>query len=60
MTRPYKEDLRIILKEMQPDGSGSDTTEPVGESQASLVPVADSLRPASKGEKENVSALVRA
>ena len=49
----------MILKRMQPGGSGSGTTEPVGGSQGSLVPVADLLRPASEGENEKAGALER-
>ena len=49
----------MILKGMQPGGSGFDTTEPVGGSQGSLVPVAAPLRPASKGENKQARAVDR-
>lgn len=55
----YEEDLRMLLKEVQPGGSGSDTTKPVGGSQGSLEPVAAPPCPASKGDKEKDSALPR-
>ena len=55
----HEEDMRMIPKGMQPGGSGSGTTEPVGGSQGSLVPVAVPLRPASKGENEKARALER-
>ena len=49
----------MIRNEIQPRGSGSGTTEPVGGSQGSLVSVAAPHRPASKGEKEKARALDR-
>ena len=46
----YEKDLRMILKEMQPGGSGPGTTEHVGGSQGSHATVAAPPRPASNGE----------
>ena len=47
----------MILKEMQPRGSGSGT-KTVGGSQGRLVPVAAPPLLASKGEKEEARALI--
>ena len=55
----YEEDLRMILKEMQPGGSVSETAEPVVGSQGRLVPLAALPPPASRGGKENARALAK-
>ena len=51
----YEEDVRMILREMQPSESGSGMTEYVGGSQWNLAPVAAPPRPALKSEKKKAT-----